>query len=233
MLLRYAARGVTGDREGKSVTTVGALSILAMHRPHQAGEGGSIPTSALFRKADWWVETCKLDIGRAMVDRYHYAAGGSNTAVYLHGLFPRGAWGNAACAGAAWWIPPTKGAALKTCPANWEGVLALSRLVVVPGVPTNACSYLMRHSMRMIDRRRWPLLLTYADEWRGHEGKIYLAAGWEFNGWTKPERCYVRNGKMASRKAGPKTRTHAEMLALGYECVGRFRKKRFVHRLHG
>jgi hypothetical protein len=72
--------------------------------------------------------------------------------------------------------------------------------------------------------------VSYADaEWRGHEGTIYLAAGWTEAGWTKPERLYARNGKVGSRKAGPKTRTHAEMLALGYECLGKFRRKRFIH----
>jgi hypothetical protein len=42
--------------------------------------------------------------------------------------------------------------------------------------------------MRLIDRTRWPVLLTYADSGQGHTGAIYLAAGWtrdgEGGGWN-------------------------------------------------
>ena len=41
-------------------------------------------------------------------------------------------------------------------------------------------------------------------------------------------RAYVINGCLTAKKAGPKTRTHAEMLALGAEYVGSFAKHKFV-----
>ena len=40
---------------------------------------------------------------------------------------------------------------------------------------------------------------------------------------------YTLNGRMIARKAGPKTRTHAEMLALGAVCEGAFPKHKFRH----
>ncbi len=206
--------------------TDGATSIAAMRPADQPEEGGSTPTVALFRKADWWVQECELSTARNLVELHHYARGGSNTRVYTHALSPR-VGGEAV--GCAWWLPPTKSAAKSFAP-NWKGVLALSRLVIVPGVPSNACSFLIRHSMRLIDRRLWPTLITYADGWRGHKGKIYEAAGWKFCGWTEPEECFVKDGVMVSRKAGPKTRTRGEMIALGCKCVGKFRKRRYIHR---
>ena len=133
------------------------------------------------------------------------------------------------CWGIAWWIPPTKSAALATFPENWQGVLALSRLVIVPGVPKNACSFLLSKSMKLINRRRWPCLVTYADEWQGHVGTIYKATNWRYAGKTKPEPVFVLNGRMVARKAGPKTRTKAQMLALGARLLGRFSKHKFVH----
>lgn len=192
---------------------------------------GSIPTASLFDKHAWRVAPVSLKQARLMVQKFHYSAGGSNTRVYCHGLFPKDWFWESECAGVAWWIPPTKGAALSAHPENWQGVLALSRLVIVPGVPSNACSFLIRHSMRLIDRAQWPCLLTYADDWRGHTGAIYKAAGFKECGKTKPERVYVRNGRMLSRKAGDKTRTHSEMLSLGCECVGSFSKTRFIHKV--
>jgi hypothetical protein len=183
-----------------------------------------------FRKRDWIVDSISLTTARRFIQAWHYAGGASNTATYLHGLYPSGELWEAAAVGCAWWIPPTKSAGMHMT-ENWQGVLSLSRLVIAPGMPTNAASFLIRRSMRLIDRSRWPVLVTYADGWRGHVGTIYRAAGWQEDGQTKPERTYVRNGRMISRKAGGHTRTHAEMLALGAECVGSFSRIRFIDRV--
>jgi len=130
--------------------------------------------------------------------------------------------------GAAWWIPPTRTAAEASTSGDWRRVLALSRFVLDPLVPKNGASFLLSRSVRLINRTGdWDVLVTYADEWQGHTGTMYLAAGWEYVGKTKPERVYVLNGRMVARKAGPHTRTHAEMLALGAECVGSFAKHKF------
>jgi hypothetical protein len=214
--------------------TTAEQALTVMQPAIQQGEGGSTPTARLLKR-EWEVAVCRLELARALTKRFHSSAGGSNTRVLVCGLWRRGEWLDRDCAGASWWLPPTKTAGGSVCPENPQGVLALSRLVVIPEAPKNACSFLIRHSMRFIDRARWPVLLTYADEWRGHEGTIYKAledAGWKFDGYSKPEATYVdADGRMMSRKRGPRTFTHSEMLALGFECKGKFRRKRFVHRI--
>lgn len=180
------------------------------------------------KKSDWEVRSVSLGVTQRMVATHHYAKGGSNTAVYCHGLFRVGDIFDEQCQGVAWWIPPTRSAAEATYPTRWRGVLALSRLVILPGVPKNACSYLLARSRRLIDRSSWPCLVTYADEWRGHTGSIYRADNWEYLGLTKPERTYQLDGRMISRKAGGHTRTHAEMIALGAIMIGSFAKHKFV-----
>jgi hypothetical protein len=179
-------------------------------------------------KADWAVRDVSIDVARLLVEQWHYAQGASNTGTYLHGLFPVGAFWESDCVGVAWWIPPTKSAALATYPRNWEGVLALSRLVIVPGMPTNAATFLLARSRRLIDSNRWPCLVTYADQWRGHTGQIYKADNWTYLGMTGAEATYTLNGRMIGRKAGPTTRTHAEMLAMGCVFEGRHAKHKFV-----
>ncbi len=176
------------------------------------------------------VEDCDLPRARQMVREHHYAGGASNTATHLHGLYRRD---DFSLHGVAWWIPPTRGAAA----SFWEDpeeVLCLSRLVILPGTPKNAATFLLMNSVKRIDPV-WRCLITYADTWRGHSGGIYRVSGWEEYGLTKPERTYVIDGRMVARKAGPHTRTHAEMLALGAECVGSFAKYRFrlVRRARG
>lgn len=180
------------------------------------------------KKRDYEVRPVSIGVARRLVEDFHYAAGASNTAVYLHGLFRANEFFDEQCCGVAWWIPPTRSAAEATYPERWQGVLCLSRLVIAPGVPKNACSFLLARSRRIIDKQVWPCLVTYADDWRGHSGGIYRADNWQYVGKTKAERTYQINGRMTARKAGGHTRTHAEMLALGAECIGSFAKHKFI-----
>ncbi len=181
------------------------------------------------RADEWVVRSVSLAIAQRMVRDQHYSRSCSNTATYRHGLFYKDAFWEEDCMGVAIWIPPTKSAAKSAYPKNWRGVLSLSRLVVFPEVPSNGASFLLGHSMKMIDKGRWPCLLTYADEWRGHTGAIYKATNWIYDGLTQPQAVYVKDGRMISRKAGPKTRRHDEMIKLGAEMVGRFKKHRFLY----
>jgi len=189
------------------------------------------------RKEDWRVDTCSLEQAYTLVKRLHYAAGSANTATFRHGLYRNEEW-PFVVAGCALWMPPTRKAAeasLRSASMDdgcWRQVLTLSRLVIEPDVPTNAASFLISRSEKLIRQDgRWLLLVTYADEWQGHTGAIYRASGWEYVGTTQPALAYVVNGRMLSRKAGPKTRTHQEMLDMGAEVRGPFRKHKFMKTL--
>ena len=194
-----------------------------------AGEGGSSPTVALFRKADYWVRTVKHALALRLVEEHHYARGGSNTATFAHGLFLRRLPFN--CLGVAWWIPPTPSCGQKWWPENRQAVLNLTRLVLVPDLPKNAATFLLMQSVRLIRKaaQRWRCLITQADTWQGHTGHIYKVAGWEDCGLGEPEDVWTNpaTGKMVARKAGPKTRTRAQMRELGFEFQGKYPKHRF------
>lgn len=177
------------------------------------------------RKAEWDVRTIPIREARPIVEKHHYARGAANTATALHGLYRRDEWLGALCYGVAWWLPPTRSAAAVWRP-DPEEVLSLSRLVIIPGAPKNAATFLLMRSVKLLNPR-WKCLLTYADTWQGHTGHIYRAAGWEYLGLTKPRRCYVKDGRMVAIKAGPRTRTHREMIELGAEMMGSFAKHRF------
>lgn len=130
------------------------------------------PCGERLKKSDWTVRDVEIDVARRMVEKYHYAAGASNTATYLHGLFREGEIFEEQCCGVAWWLPPTRAAAEATYPERWQGVLCLSRLVIMPEVPKNACTFLLARSRALIDSDVWPCLVTYADDWRGHTGEF-------------------------------------------------------------
>jgi hypothetical protein len=183
------------------------------------------------RKGEWSVRQISLAVCQDLVEKHHYSGGGSNTATYRHGLFRIDQ--PARIRGIAWWIPPTKAAAQATYPIDWQGVLALSRLAIDPDVPKNAATFLLARSRKLIDRKRWPCLVTYADEWQGHDGLIYRLDGWQEMGRTSPEATWVKDGRLIARKAGPNTRTKAEMEALGAEMIGYFSRIKFVRIMDG
>lgn len=183
-------------------------------------------TEDRLRKADWYVADAELAAAQAMVREHHYARGGSNTAVYVHGLYRRSDdW----LAGIVWWLPPTRVAAESVNKAHWQRVLSLTRMVILPGVPKNAASFLLARSVQMIGRDgRFETLVTYADESQGHTGGVYKASGWGYVGRTGPyPRWHAPDGRQVAQKATV-NRVKAEMERLGYVKVGSFHKHKYV-----
>ncbi len=79
------------------------------------------------------------------------------------------------------WQPPPVGAAKAVCPEMPSAVLSLSRMVAV-GKAQRRLKHIskpLRRQMKyLIDRTRWPVLLTYSDEGEGHNGFVYECSGW-------------------------------------------------------
>lgn len=160
----------------------------------------------------------------------HYSRSCPNTSTYRHGLYALSEGFMAPARGAALWIPPTKTAAQALAGDEWEGVLSLSRLVVAPEIGTNGASFLLGRSMKLIDRTRWPVLVTYADTNQGHTGAIYRATNWLEHGpvpagdvWESP------TGELCGRKRGGRTFTAAQMTERGFRRRPNAPKIRFVH----
>jgi hypothetical protein len=178
------------------------------------------------RRRDYTVERIPHGEAVAVIRAWHYSRSTPNTG-QTFGLFHCEDY---QLSGAALWLPPTRRAAEKVAGDAWEGVLSLSRLAVDPELPRNAASFLLAASMRLLDRDRWPVLLTYADTRHGHTGAIYLATGWTLDGESTTGSYWVTPaGKQIGRKRGRRNLTAAELLQAG--CVEhRSTKLRFVHR---
>ena len=180
-----------------------------------------------FNAKDWEVREVEPPFAKEFIRMHHYAKGSSHTAVFFHGLFNR--WFDT-CSGVAMWLPPTRVAAESVDKANWKRVLSLSRLAIEPGVPTNACSFLLSRSERLIRQHgEWLSLVTYADESQGHTGTIYRAANWTYVGRTPATPRWIdpKSGRQVAVLA-TKSRTKQQMLDLGYVLQGRFHKHKFV-----
>ena len=107
---------------------------------------------------------------------YHAYGGTSATATYVFGVFE-----DDVLVAAYTWQPPPPGAAKNICPEEPGGVLALSRMVAVPKNQRrlkHISKPLMVQMKKLIDRGRWPVLVTYSDEGLNHNGYVYQCSGW-------------------------------------------------------
>lgn len=182
------------------------------------------------KKEDWEIKPISQREAVALIKEHHYSKSSPNTAVFRHGLFRK----DGKLSGVALWLPPTITAARSICPAYPNGVLALSRLVVLPFVPKNGASFLLGRSMKLVDRKRWPTLVTYADTGQGHTGAIYLATNWAFDKETPAGDTWInKNGQIMGRKRGGKNLSSAEMKSLGFSKRKNLPKLRFVHKKEG
>ena len=183
------------------------------------------------RKEDYTVDSIPFRMARDLVREYHYARGSANTAIFRHGLFRKD--DPLTPLGAAMWMPTTRVAA-ESVSEDWKGVVCLSRLVIVPDMPTNSASFFLSKSIDMIRRDgRFHTLVTYADEGRGHTGAIYRATNWEYVGVNAGDQVFINpaTGHQLARKTTGRSRTVAEMAELGYEKSGVTRKHKFVMHL--
>ncbi len=122
------------------------------------------------------LRSCRIGDVRALCERHHGYGGAGNSATYAFGV-----WEEGAVVAAFLWQPPSLGASKSVCPSAPHGVLSLSRMVAVPRAERRLrhISKPLRRQMRMlIDRGRWPALVTYHDEGQGHTGHVYKCSGW-------------------------------------------------------
>lgn len=179
-------------------------------------------------RRDWRVAPCTQAEAVEFISRSHYAMGAPNTSVARHGLY---ALDEEKLRGVALWLPPTKAAAASVNPDNWQGVLALSRLCIAPGMPTNSASFLLGASMRRIDRAKWPTLLTYADTREGHTGAIYRATNWTCLGEVRGSDAWQHagTGERRGRKRGGRNLSTVEMTEAGFVRLPTMPKIKFIH----
>lgn len=162
---------------------------------------------------------CQLSDVRELCERFHGYGSAGNTAVYTFGVYESGR-----IVAAYAWQPPPAGAAKSVCPRAPWGVLALSRMVAVPKAERalNHVSKPLRRQMRvLIDRSRWPSLVTYSDEGQGHTGHVYKCSGWTPTKRTKRETWTDDNGRRISTYCAGKHRSK-EGLTKGWTFIQRW-----------
>lgn len=135
--------------------------------------------------------------------KFHGYGGASSTKTYAFGVFE-----DEKMIAAYAWQPPPPGAAANICPEAPHAVLALSRMVAVPKEARrlrHVSKPLRQQMRRLIDRTRWPVLVTYSDRGQGHTGHVYKCSGWERTRLERVSFFVDEAGKRSSRYANGKT----------------------------
>jgi len=124
----------------------------------------------------WVLRAVKVPELRALFELHHRYKGVSATATYAFGAYE-----DERLVAAFTWQPPPVGCAKAVLPDCPAGVPSLSRMVAVPRAERRLkhLSNPLRVQMhQLIDRDRWPALVTFSDEGQGHTGHVYLCSGW-------------------------------------------------------
>ncbi len=119
---------------------------------------------------------CNISDLRALLRDNHAYASGGDVQVYAFMVVE-----NFTAVAGYVWQPPPPGSATSVCPDCPQGVLSLSRMVAVPKKARHLkhVSKPLRVQMKkLIDRTRWPVLVTYSDASVGHTGYVYQCSGW-------------------------------------------------------
>ncbi len=146
---------------------------------------------------------CGVSVVADLVARFHGYGSMGRSATYAFAVYEE----DEPVAAYAW-LPPPVGAAKSVCPEAPSGVLALSRMVAVPKDQRRLAHIskpLRRQMHRLIDRSRWPVLVTYSDEGQGHTGHVYKCSGWQKTTRNKSRVFLDVAGHRASSYANGKT----------------------------
>lgn len=239
--------GVAVGREnalqGVLVTAASVATPVALLR--QEYRENPAPEGPVVRKEEYEIKEVMPDASiRDFVKGNHYSRTVANTWSHVFAMFDRS---SNELVGVAWWMPSMPEAhksAIKWVKEHngLEGernmVLHLSRLVVAPGVPKNAAGLLLARSMKLLDRRKYPILLTYADSGvsdartgEAHKGTVYRATNWTDAGDAPGGRVWVHSitGEQRGQKRGKINIPSAEMRRMGFVQKPALPKRRFIH----
>lgn len=153
----------------------------------------------------WDLRACSRSVVKGLVEQHHKYGAMGNGATYAFAVYED----EKPVAGFAW-QPPPMGSAKTVCPEFPNGVLSLSRMIAVPKAERRLkhISKPLRYQMlNMIDRTRWPVLVTYSDESSGHTGYVYQCSGWERTAINKARIFTDETGTRVSRFRNGSTNT--------------------------
>lgn len=172
-----------------------------------------------------------LEDVRELCAKYHSYQSAGDVATYCFGVYenrvgPYSYFGERKELVAGYtWQPPAPGAAKSVCPEAPQAVLMLSRMVAVPKEERqlkHVSKPLMKQMKKLIDRTRYPVLVTYSDEGEGHTGYVYQCSGWKKTTRAQVKTFVDENGRRVSPYANGSYAKRAGVVREGLTWIQRW-----------
>lgn len=156
-------------------------------------------------------------------------------------MWREGDWGMPELVGVCVYTRPAGAAAAqKYYPEEPDKCLELRRLCLIDETPKNAESYFVSRTIKWLKRNtEWKFIVSYADPEQGHEGVIYRAANFKYEGVTGEgsqlevdgEKFHIRTLTMLDRPYGVEINRRYKEGDVGVKIVKTKPKHIFTYKL--
>lgn len=134
---------------------------------------------------------------RKFILKWHYSDYANIQAKETFGLFREGAFLPELVGVCVYTRPAGAAAANKYYPQDPNKCLELRRLCLIDDTPKNAESFFVGRTLKWLRKNsEWKFVVSYADPEQGHEGTIYKASNFKYEGVTSPGSSLMVDGKM-------------------------------------
>ncbi len=136
------------------------------------------------------------DTVRSFLGNWHYSDYVNIQAKHTFGLFRDGVFLPELIGVCVYTRPAGPTAAQKYYPQDPDKCLELRRLCLVDDTPKNAESFFVSRTLKWLRKNTaWKFVVSYADPEQGHQGTIYKASNFKYEGETAPGSSLVVDGK--------------------------------------
>ena len=219
-------------RQRSQTISAGGVVAAQLHDP--GAGGGAIPTPALqaqprYAPKDIVIRPVPASAARHMCQRYHYSGTYPGGSLLNFGAFAGGRLLEVAVIGVG---PPNVHRFFQD--ASNEQVACLSRLWLHDSLGPNSESYCLAIIMRNLRKKQCTIkaIIAYSDPSVGHNGVIYMAAGFRFLGTSQGTPKYrlpkgtLQHSRSFSHRWGTRDRRYFEDHGVRLEVVPQAAKSR-------
>lgn len=136
------------------------------------------------------------DTVRTFLSKWHYSDYTNVQAKEVFGLFREGDFLPELVGVCVYTRPAGPAAAQKYYPQDPDKCLELRRLCLVDDTPKNAESFFVGRTLRWLRKHTdWKFVVSYADPEQGHQGTIYRASNFKYEGTTSAGSSLLVDGK--------------------------------------
>lgn len=133
---------------------------------------------------------------RRFLLRWHYSEYANVQAKEVFGLFREGKFLPELVGVCVYTRPAGAAAAAKYYPSDPDKCLELRRLCLIDDTPKNAESFFVGRTLKWLRKNTdWKFVVSYADPEQGHEGTIYKASNFKYEGVTSPGTSLLVDGE--------------------------------------